>query len=147
MRWFIVMSVIASTTCFFFESSLNTKSLAVKGRLKCGNGPASNIKVILFPKDTGSGPDPPEQLGTAITDSEGKFRISGAVSSETPIDAVLKFYHSCNDQKPKRGLRKATIKIPEDYVTNGRVSLKTFDIGIINLELGFPGEERQKVLL
>uniref|UniRef100_A0A914RBR9 Chaperone DnaJ C-terminal domain-containing protein n=1 Tax=Parascaris equorum TaxID=6256 RepID=A0A914RBR9_PAREQ len=46
-----------------------------------------------------------------------------------------------------RGLRKATIKIPEDYVTNGRVSLKTFDIGIINLELGFPGEERQKVLL
>ncbi|KHN87642.1 Transthyretin-like protein 46 [Toxocara canis] len=144
MKWYIETLLIASTSCAFFDSSSNSKSLAVDGRLKCGNGPAANVKVILFPKDTGSGPDPPDQFGSAISDSQGNFRISGTLSTEVPIDAVLKFYHSCNNNKPKLGLRKASVKIPSDYVTNGRAPLKTFHTGTINLELGFPGEERHK---
>lgn len=40
--------------------AVRTQSIAVKGRLKCGDAPARNVRVKLFDED--SGPDPDDLL-------------------------------------------------------------------------------------
>lgn len=39
-------------------------------------------------------------------------------------------------------MRKIKFKIPSSYITSGVTAKKTFDIGKINLEIEFEGEER-----
>lgn len=41
------------------------------------------------------------------------------------------------------GLRKVKLKIPITYISTGETAKKIFDIGKINLEIEFDGEERE----
>lgn len=54
---------------------------------------------------------------------------------------ILKIYHNCND-----GLtpcdRKVSFTIPDSYVASGSTPTRIFDIGTVNMEIIFEGEER-----
>ncbi|KHJ88568.1 Transthyretin-like family protein [Oesophagostomum dentatum] len=75
--------------------AVREQSIAVKGRLLCGEQPAANVRVKLWEEDTG--PDPDDLLDAGYTDSNGEFKLQGGTVETTPIDPVLKVYHDCND--------------------------------------------------
>uniref|UniRef100_A0AC34F5T6 Transthyretin-like family protein n=1 Tax=Panagrolaimus sp. ES5 TaxID=591445 RepID=A0AC34F5T6_9BILA len=95
--------------------------------------------VKLFDDD--SGIDADDLMGSTRTDSEGRFEISGHADELTPIDPKLNIYTDCNDG-PKPCQRKITIKIPNGYITSGKVVKKSYDAGVIQLASSFAGEER-----
>uniref|UniRef100_A0A1I7X688 Hsp20/alpha crystallin family protein n=1 Tax=Heterorhabditis bacteriophora TaxID=37862 RepID=A0A1I7X688_HETBA len=44
----------------------------------------------------------------------------------------------------KNGYRKFNYNIPEEYVNLGAKPKKVYDIGILNIQLQFPGEKHDK---
>ncbi|CAB3396482.1 unnamed protein product [Caenorhabditis bovis] len=119
------------------------QSYAVKGKLLCGAKPAANVRVKLWEED--SGPDPDDLLAQGYTDSNGDFKLEGGTAELTPIDPIFKVYHDCDDGI-KPGSRKVKFGLPKSYITNGKKALKTFDIGVLNLETIFPAEEREMIV-
>ncbi|CAI5450230.1 unnamed protein product [Caenorhabditis angaria] len=124
-------------------SGLSDQSISVKGKLVCGAKPAANVRVKLWEED--SGPDPDDLLDQGYTDAQGQFNLKGGTSELTPIDPIFKVYHDCDDGI-KPGSRKVKFALPKSYITNGKVPAKTFDIGVLNLETIFPGEEREMLV-
>jgi hypothetical protein len=59
-------SLLLFTIFAIFSSSwaVRTQSIAVKGKLKCGDAPARNVRVKLFDED--SGPDPDDLLEAGL---------------------------------------------------------------------------------
>ncbi|CAJ0942496.1 unnamed protein product, partial [Mesorhabditis belari] len=105
----------------------------------CGNEPAANIKVKLYDDD--SGPDLDDLMAEGATDSLGQFLLHGTASEVMTIDPKLNIYHDCEDGAPCQ--RKVSIHLPPSYVTDGRDAPdRYFDIGVLNLEAKFEGEER-----
>ncbi|RCN30127.1 Transthyretin-like family protein [Ancylostoma caninum] len=120
--------------------SVREQSIAVKGRLLCGDQPAANVRVKLWEEDTG--PDPDDLLDQGYTNSNGEFQLQGGTIETTPIDPVLKVYHDCNDP----GSRKVRFSLPDKYISDGMVPKKVMDIGVINLELEFQSEGREFIV-
>ncbi|KAF8384797.1 ttr-46, partial [Pristionchus pacificus] len=123
--------------------AMRDQSIAVTGKLVCGQNPAKEVRVKLWEED--SGPDPDDLLDQGYTDTEGKFLLSGGTTELTPIDPIFKVYHDCDDGVLP-GARKVKFGIPKSYITEGKVPKKTFDIGIINLETIFKNEEREMIV-
>ncbi|VDO63870.1 unnamed protein product [Heligmosomoides polygyrus] len=98
--------------------AMREQSIAVKGTLLCGSKPANNVRVKLWEEDN---------------------------VELTPIDPVFKVYHDCDDGI-KPGSRKVKFYLPKSYITEGKMPKKTFDIGVLNLETIFPGEEREMIV-
>ncbi|CAJ0589919.1 unnamed protein product [Cylicocyclus nassatus] len=133
------------TTC----EAMRDQSIAVKGKLLCGNGPAKNVRVKLYDLDTGIDPD--DMLDQGYTDSNGEFKLSGGTAETTQIDPELRIYHDCNDVTQvggvaKPGSRKVTFLLPSKYITNAKQPKTTMDIGSINLELIFQNEGREYIV-
>ncbi|KAE9413362.1 hypothetical protein Angca_004579 [Angiostrongylus cantonensis] len=122
--------------------AMRQQSVAVKGRLLCGNQPAAGVKVKLWDED--DGPDPDDVLDEGYTDSNGAFHLKGSERELTNIDPVFKVYHDCDDGI-KIGQRKVKFRIPKSYISEGGHPIRTFDIGVINLETIFAQEERDFV--
>lgn len=76
--------------------AMRDQSIAVKGRLICGDKPAANVRIKLWEED--SGPDPDDLLEAGYTDSNGEFQLSGGEAELTPIDPIFKVYHDCDDK-------------------------------------------------
>ncbi|CAJ0578501.1 unnamed protein product, partial [Mesorhabditis spiculigera] len=115
------------------------QTAGVRGVLMCGNVPAQNVKVKLYDDDTG--PDLDDMMAEGTTDSLGQFLLHGTASELLTIDPKLNIYHDCEDGKPCQ--RKVSIHLPKSYVIKDRESPSHyFDIGILNLEGEFEGEER-----
>ncbi|CAI2354763.1 unnamed protein product [Caenorhabditis sp. 36 PRJEB53466] len=123
--------------------AMRDQSIAVKGRLVCGDKPAANVRIKLWEED--SGPDPDDLLEAGYTDANGEFALSGGEAELTPIDPIFKVYHDCDD-KFIPGHRKVKFLIPKSYITQGKVPKKTFDLGVLNLETIFPKEERELIV-
>ncbi|CAI4224771.1 unnamed protein product [Auanema sp. JU1783] len=123
-------------------AAMRDQSIAVKGKLLCGNKEAANVRIKLWEED--SGPDPDDLLDQGYTDAKGEFMLSGGTAELTPIDPVFKVYHDCDDIMP--GSRKVKFALPKSYITNGPTPKKTFDIGVLNLETVFPAEEREMLV-
>ncbi|CAB01136.1 Transthyretin-like family protein [Caenorhabditis elegans] len=123
--------------------AMRDQSIAVKGRLICGDKPAANVRIKLWEED--SGPDPDDLLEAGYTDSNGEFQLSGGEAELTPIDPIFKVYHDCDD-KYIPGHRKVKFLIPKSYITQGKTPKKTFDLGVLNLETIFPKEERELIV-
>ncbi|KAF7640042.1 Transthyretin-like protein 4 [Meloidogyne graminicola] len=123
--------------------AVRTQSVAVKGKLLCGQAPARNVRVKLFDED--SGPDPDDLLEADYSDVSGNFQLKGSTVETTNIDVVLKVYHDCDDGI-KPGSRKIKFKIPNSYVTEGQNPKKVFDLGTLNLETIFSSEERELIV-
>ena len=136
--------VVGLILTIFVSSSLaslfgRTQSIAAKGTLKCGDQPAANVRVKLVDED--SGPDIDDELDAGYTDSAGNFRLSGDTRELTNIDPRVKIYHDCNDHgRPCQ--KKWKIELPDKYITKGATPKKTFDLGVMNLELEPDGQER-----
>ncbi|KAL3985186.1 Transthyretin-like family protein [Acanthocheilonema viteae] len=126
-------------TIFGIINGLRLQAIRAKGQLKCGIKPAQSVKVKLWDED--DGPDPDDVLDENETDRDGSFDLEGSTRELTSIDPVLKIYHDCDDGI-KPGKRKVKLRIPKKYITDGSTAKKTFDVGILNLETIFPGEER-----
>ncbi|KHJ74882.1 Transthyretin-like family protein [Oesophagostomum dentatum] len=137
------MKVLLFLSIFGLAFAMRQQSIAVKGTLKCGDKPATNVRVKLWEED--GGPDPDDELDAGYTDGSGMFQLSGGTAELTPIDPVFKVYHDCDDGI-KPGSRKVKFYLPKSYITEGAKPRKTFDIGVLNLETIFPGEEREMIV-
>ncbi|VDP05421.1 unnamed protein product [Heligmosomoides polygyrus] len=142
----MIRLIFALVAVLPFGYSIRDQSVAVKGRLLCGDEPAAHVRVKLWDEDTG--PDPDDLLDQGYTDANGEFHLQGATVETTPIDPILKVYHDCNDYTgllgiSKPGYRKVKFVIPYKYITDSMTPNKTMDIGVINLEVGFRDEERK----
>ncbi|VDN01432.1 unnamed protein product, partial [Onchocerca ochengi] len=76
------------------------------------------------------------------TDSEGRFLLQGHETSITSIDPILKLYHNC-DVENAQCLKRFSILIPNDFVSEGLEPKKTFDMGTLNLGGKFFDEGRE----
>ncbi|CAJ0582450.1 unnamed protein product, partial [Mesorhabditis spiculigera] len=130
----LLLSVVSSY-------STRVQGIAVRGRFLCGREPLAHATVKIIDKD--SGRDPDDLLGEVLTDSDGRFSLSGATREDGDIEAAIKVYHDCNDEHTPCQ-RKMMWDIPQRYNNNGTVS-EWFEIGEINLELGFRSEERDSL--
>ncbi|CAL2045200.1 unnamed protein product [Caenorhabditis brenneri] len=110
------------------------QAVAVSGRLICNGRPATNIKLKLYENEILFD----RLMEESRTDSNGQFRVSGSKREISRIDPKLNIYHKCN----YNGLcyKKFTIKIPKDYINNGREADRTYDIGTLNLANQYPGQ-------
>uniref|UniRef100_A0A0M3IMX0 Transthyretin-like family protein n=2 Tax=Ascaris TaxID=6251 RepID=A0A0M3IMX0_ASCLU len=114
------------------------QGVAVRGRLVCGNESLAGAKVKIVDIDTR--PDIDDLLGENYTDSNGNFELNGSTRELSTIETVLKIYHDCDD-----GIlpcqRKVVWHIPSSYHHDGIVK-RYFDVGTVNMEIVFRGEER-----
>ncbi|CAD5233171.1 unnamed protein product [Bursaphelenchus xylophilus] len=110
---------------------------SVRGRLLCGTTPMKGVKVKIV--DIDPRPDLDDLLGDVLTDDDGYFHVSGATREDTNIEVMIKVYHDCDDPLPCQ--RKVVWKVPPKYYNNGTFT-EWFDVGTINMEMKFVGEER-----
>uniref|UniRef100_A0A0N5BCP9 Transthyretin-like family protein n=1 Tax=Strongyloides papillosus TaxID=174720 RepID=A0A0N5BCP9_STREA len=126
-----------------FADSIMTRATSVKGVLYCGNAPHRNAHVYLMRDDSDAQID---ILDKKVTGPDGTFVLEGHTgnreSDKTDIHPMIKIYHKCDEPEKKKGFRYFRHKFPRKYVTLGRVSRKTYDIGRVNLEIVYPKETR-----
>ncbi|GMR59318.1 hypothetical protein PMAYCL1PPCAC_29513, partial [Pristionchus mayeri] len=134
------------------------QSISVRGHLYCGQFPMKDVKVKLIDIDPEETDD---LLDSAFTDENGHFALSGATREEDVMQGAIKIYHHCGDRlalygepsygqtngkisrkKKKICTRKIKWEIPTEYNTDGTGAPRWFEIGTINMELGFSGYER-----
>uniref|UniRef100_A0A914PV75 Uncharacterized protein n=1 Tax=Panagrolaimus davidi TaxID=227884 RepID=A0A914PV75_9BILA len=148
----IILILLCSTV--YISAQVGLRSVAVKGTLKCGKNAAENVHVRLL-RVTPEGKKSKEEdiakeiLDTRITGPSGMFDLSGNTQgravNETMIEnPAIAIYHQCDDPKDTKGFRRVVIKIPPTIVAQTRTPKKTHDIGILNLEITYPGEQRDK---
>ncbi|KAK6014402.1 Transthyretin-like family protein [Ostertagia ostertagi] len=85
----------------------------------------------------GSYPD--DLLDEDKTAADGTFTLKGSESELTTISPVFKIYHD------SRQSARLSSHIPSSYISTGPVAKRMFDIGVLNLETIFPGEERDLI--
>ncbi|VDM67239.1 unnamed protein product, partial [Strongylus vulgaris] len=131
----VATSIFALITIAVVTTAFRTQSVAVKGKLMCGDQPAPNVLVKLLDEDHG---DPDDVLDNMYTKEDGMFSVSGFASEITPIDPELRIYHDCNDNgKPCK--REWIIRIPSKYIYLGEEPSEALDLGTLNLErMRFP---------
>ncbi|CAL2050497.1 unnamed protein product [Caenorhabditis brenneri] len=125
--------LISTSFCITIELG-NLQSVAVNGKLLCNDKPANNIKVKLYEEEAILD----VLLDERFTSEDGTFEMSGSKSEVTTIDPKLNIYHKCNYD----GIcvRKISIMIPTEYITNGEKPARTYNIGEINLASKFSGQ-------
>ncbi|CEF60658.1 Transthyretin-like family-containing protein [Strongyloides ratti] len=116
------------------------QSIGVRGILKCGNEPASNVHVKLIDEDRG--PDSDDLLDSSYTDHDGKFQLSGHAYELTNIDVELHILHDCNNNG-KTCQREWLIRIPEKYISQDREPKKFINLGTLNLEVELEQEDKE----
>uniref|UniRef100_A0A1I7UHJ7 Transthyretin-like family protein n=1 Tax=Caenorhabditis tropicalis TaxID=1561998 RepID=A0A1I7UHJ7_9PELO len=135
MKILILLCLVVATSALIG----NTQSAGVRGKLICNGKPAVGVLVKLYDDDRGIDAD--DLMASGKTNGNGDFEIAGHEDEVTPIDPKLNIYHDCNDGiKPCQ--RKFTIKIPDSYISKGKVAKKIYDAGVIQLAGAFPGEGR-----
>ncbi|CAJ0951420.1 unnamed protein product, partial [Mesorhabditis belari] len=112
------------------------QATAVRGRLTCNGKAAGNVKLKLYDVDTV--PDIDDLMKEGFSNADGSFELVGKEKEWTTIDPKLNIYHRCNYDG--RCFQKVEIVIPKDFVVDGELSTKYFDIGEINLASGFSGD-------
>ncbi|KAI6184957.1 Transthyretin-like protein 5 [Aphelenchoides bicaudatus] len=132
------LALLACLCAISIEAFGTVQSAGVKGVLICNGKPAANVKVKLYDEDT---TDLDDLLQEGLTDEDGKFELSGKETEITQIDPKLNIYHDCNDESLPC-LKKFSIYIPKDYVSEGPSPRKIFDAGTLNLSGKFSGEGR-----
>uniref|UniRef100_A0A0N4ZB54 Transthyretin-like protein 46 n=1 Tax=Parastrongyloides trichosuri TaxID=131310 RepID=A0A0N4ZB54_PARTI len=146
---FIILGFCAFISSFIsadtpkFAESIMTRATSIKGVLYCGNTPHRNAHVYLMRDDTDAQVD---ILDKKVTGADGAFTLEGHTGNrqgdQTDIHPMIKIFHKCDEPEKKKGFRYFRHKFPRKYVTLGRVSRKTYDIGKLNLELIYPKETR-----
>ncbi|UMM38863.1 hypothetical protein L5515_016159 [Caenorhabditis briggsae] len=137
----LLLSVFYSTALSRAMETVNElpiQAVSVSGRLFCGDNPLVNVPVKLIDKDHGDDRD--DLLDEKRTDEEGKFHVTGGTFEKGTIEPALKIYHDCNDEEKCQ--KRLFWNIPQKYVTTDLYKIPVFNLGSINLELGFGNEKR-----
>ena len=157
-----------SVSCYSITIELgNLQSVAVNGTLLCNDKPANNIKVKLYEEEASEFCQTKPQkdlwvfcrsvldvlLDERFTSEDGTFEMAGSKSEVTTIDPKLNIYHKCNydgvccnpflinlSKWFQICVRKISILIPPEYITNGEKPARTYNIGMINLASKFSGQ-------
>ncbi|KAI6171033.1 Transthyretin-like protein 46 [Aphelenchoides bicaudatus] len=103
------------------------QGVSIKGRLMCGSEPIVGGRVKIV--DIDKRPDKDDLMGDVQTGEDGQFHISGATREEEDIEGTA---HANG---------KITWRVPKKYYNNGTFT-EWFNIGTVNMELIFNGEER-----
>ena len=67
------MASVFSLGCVAFAK----QHYAIRGKLMCGDAPASNVHVMMYDEDTGSRD---EEIATGRTAADGSFSIQGEIN-------------------------------------------------------------------
>jgi len=130
-----------------YLESIATRSTKAEGHLRCGIQPLKNAHIRLFRTNS---EDLNDVIASGVTDEQGRFTVEGDSSrfqgDQSAIDPYLRIYHKCDDSDGKAGYRRVELRYPREFVTLGRVARRTFNIGILNMELVYPKETQQKVV-
>ncbi|KAI6195997.1 hypothetical protein M3Y94_01056500 [Aphelenchoides besseyi] len=127
----IRIAVCVVALCLVGVEALGTvQSAAVRGVLKCNGVGAENVKVKLYDVDT---LDPDDLMDEGLTDSEGRFLLRGHETEVTTIEPKLNVYNTCKKDNLLPCPKKFSIRIPDDYISEGSEATKTFDVGELNL--------------
>ncbi|KAI6243456.1 hypothetical protein M3Y99_00102100 [Aphelenchoides fujianensis] len=125
----VLLATLFALVLLHTTFAIRQQSVGCRGKLLCGSKPAAGVRVALWDED--DGPDPDDKLAEGHTSSDGTFELKGSTHELTSIDPVC-----------KPGQRKMKFKIPSQYIYNGAVPTRIYDLGTINLETRMPGEER-----
>ncbi|RCN33552.1 Transthyretin-like family protein [Ancylostoma caninum] len=116
------------------------RSYYVRGRLTCGIQGAQGARVSLWENRGGGTPFVYEEK---TVDAAGSFNVKAEIrdgglgwnGGRSSGYLTLTINHNC------QGPRQMSVELPPSYFNQGIVALQTFDLGTINLEGRFSGEE------
>ncbi|ULT83062.1 hypothetical protein L5515_018214 [Caenorhabditis briggsae] len=130
----LVLATISCCNALLFGLIGTEQSVAVTGKLTCNGEPAAHVRVKLYEKEATLD----VLLGEGTTDENGEFSLQGHKVEVSTIDPKLNIYHKCN----YKGIcyQKSSLTIPDNFITEGEVPQKTFNVGIINLANKFSGD-------
>ncbi|GMT36460.1 hypothetical protein PFISCL1PPCAC_27757 [Pristionchus fissidentatus] len=133
------MRVLFLLLCLFFSSyAFLQQSVAVKGKLLCGEQALQGAKVKLWDKNRLSEDD---LLVEGVTDANGTFQLEGRNSGLFKMHVHLKIYHDCEDGvKPCQ--RKISIRVPSDFVFRSETPEQIYDVDVLDMSKRSPDEER-----
>ncbi|KAF8362133.1 ttr-38 [Pristionchus pacificus] len=132
------MRILLSLFLFFISSNaFLQQSVAVKGKLLCGNHNLAGAKVKLWDKNR-LGQD--DLLAEGVTDINGNFQLQGT-NGVFKMNVFLKIYHDCEDSiKPCQ--RKVSFQIPDSFVSRSSTPALIFNASVLNMAIRYPDEER-----
>ncbi|PIC19050.1 hypothetical protein B9Z55_024729 [Caenorhabditis nigoni] len=130
----LVLATISCCNALLFGLIGTEQSVAVTGKLTCNGEPAAHVRVKLYEKEATLD----VLLSEGTTDENGEFSLQGHKVEVSTIDPKLNIYHKCN----YKGIcyQKSSLTIPDNFITEGEVPQKTFNVGIINLANKFSGD-------
>ncbi|KFD56001.1 hypothetical protein M513_03125 [Trichuris suis] len=154
LLWYIACTTFLLSTVFGKKQRVQ-----VKGRLFCGDKPASKVTLLLSRSqmsmiisnrklrdncslrwavsvhNTEFFPDliKDDTLAKQETREDGSFHLDGTDDEIGTIEPELKIYHRCNSKHICK--RRWIIKIPDKYIYSPSANEKVFDVGTINLEI------------
>ncbi|KAK5968543.1 hypothetical protein GCK32_009260 [Trichostrongylus colubriformis] len=111
---------------------ISSRSIAVKGSLKCGKYPAGQVLVRLWDSSRVEGTSD-ELIEQTHSDSEGEFSLAAHGTLKNGWQPLLSIHHDCDDAK-NAGRRMLKFRLPLSYVEDRDTPKRTFDLGIFNLE-------------
>ncbi|EFO82319.1 hypothetical protein CRE_00550 [Caenorhabditis remanei] len=130
----VVLATISCSSALLFGLIGTEQSVAVTGKLTCNGEPAAHVRVKLYEKEATLD----VLLDEGTTNEEGEFKLQGHKIEVSTIDPKLNIYHKCN----YKGIcyQKSSLTVPDNFITEGEVPQKTFNVGIINLANKFSGD-------
>ncbi|CAI4226734.1 unnamed protein product [Auanema sp. JU1783] len=122
---FVIILYFAHTV--YNTNAFREQSLALKGKLQCGQRPLKNVGVQLLEKR--KSPFRDQVLASNSTDDDGQFILVGGTSRILQITPVLVVEKDCNGKGDSIKLNTA-----KPAIVKGKLPGDTFDIGIINMD-------------
>ncbi|KHJ78972.1 Transthyretin-like family protein [Oesophagostomum dentatum] len=126
---------------FAGESSFggSERGYYVRGRLLCGPQGLAGVRVSIWENRGDNSPYVYEEI---MTEDSGSFYVraesrntGGFNSGGSAGQLILTINHNCE------GRRQMSFELPQSYYNYGGAITRTFDIGTINLEARYSGEE------
>ncbi|CAI4225677.1 unnamed protein product [Auanema sp. JU1783] len=132
-------------------SNVQNRSISIKGQFLCGTKPFDNVKIRIYRDYQKDKADDLAQLVSSKKAFAGMFQLDGNTARFPPTQTEFRPYvtvhHNCGlDEKTtaNQGFKRWHFIIPEEYVTVGLRPIKKYDLGIINLQVLYPGEAHDK---
>uniref|UniRef100_A0A1I7YQY2 Transthyretin-like family protein n=1 Tax=Steinernema glaseri TaxID=37863 RepID=A0A1I7YQY2_9BILA len=142
---FLVAVLAVGHAGLFSSSKKPAKAITVKGKLMCGNETVEGAKIKLYAVNSRKKSD---IVATTQSVSTGEFYMDGHSAERKHPDIfepVVIVFHKCDLKSKKENYyRKFMVKPPETFVNHGRMGLKPYDIGTLNVQLEYPNETQGK---
>ncbi|GMT36431.1 hypothetical protein PFISCL1PPCAC_27728, partial [Pristionchus fissidentatus] len=132
MRPFIVFLFL-----FFSSHAFRQKSVAVKGKLMCGEQNLGGAKVKLWDKNILED----DLLAEGVTDANGNFELLGRTSALFKMKVYFKVYHDCADGVVPCQ-RKVSLRVPDDFVFRAETPEKIFNTTALDMSTRYQNEKR-----